>query len=315
MFVVCGPHERHAGLLVRLVGDVAQCVLRLLATLRRAASEVGGICGWSWSERMQLLERIREMLLLAGTAGRLFPATIIYNEGWLLRLVLDWFSRQSQSDHLLDFEADARWFSEALLPSQFSARVRGDRLAEGWTHADGVVGHVTIGDRALANTALRPGATQFVVTEAKIFSPLSIRVTNAPDYDQAARNVACIAEILRQANRKPDQFSSLGFFVIAPAEQIALKIFNSQMSKDSIEKKVRARISQYTSPDRERKDDWLQNWFLPTLHQAKVDCLSWEQLTADIQARDSDFALAFADFYSDCLRYNRIQEPELTSRQ
>ncbi|MCH7876577.1 MAG: hypothetical protein IH965_14945 [Gemmatimonadetes bacterium] len=31
----------------------------------------------------------------------------------------------------------ARWYSEALLPSQFLKRFRGDPLAEGWTHADG----------------------------------------------------------------------------------------------------------------------------------------------------------------------------------
>ena len=38
-------------------------------------------------------ERISEMLRLASSDTRNFPATIFYNEGWLLRLVLDWFSR------------------------------------------------------------------------------------------------------------------------------------------------------------------------------------------------------------------------------
>src|ERR1051326_9494522 len=116
-------------------------------------------------------ERIYEMLRLANSADRKFPATIFYNEGWLLRLVLDWFSRQDNpSDHPLNFAPCSRWFSEALLPSQFLARDRRDHLAEGWTHADGVIGHVTIGSGALANAALADSASQFLVTEAKLFS-------------------------------------------------------------------------------------------------------------------------------------------------
>src|SRR5579862_1086217 len=187
---------------------------------------------------MYLPERIQQMLLLAGTSDRLFPATIIYNEGWLLRLVLDWFSRQNGTGHLLDFEPGSRWFSEALLPSQFFARSRSDRLAESSTHADGVIGQVAIGDKALANTSLNPSATQFLVTEAKMFSPLSSRVTNANFYDQAARNVACIAEVLCRADRSPAQLSSLRFYLLAPAEQIAVGLFKHQMSKESIEENV-----------------------------------------------------------------------------
>lgn len=48
-------------------------------------------------------QRIVEMLRMAGTDNRLFPATILYNEGWLLRLVLDWFASNEPSDHILSF--------------------------------------------------------------------------------------------------------------------------------------------------------------------------------------------------------------------
>src|SRR5262249_51109438 len=154
---------------------------------------------------------------------RKFPATIFYNEGWLLRLVLDWLAREDLTGHPLGFAAAARWFSEALLPSQFLARVRGDQLAEGWTHADGIIGHVTIESGALANAALAKDASQLIVTEAKLFSPLSAGVTHARAFDQAARNVACIAEMLCRAGQQPARFSTLGFFVLAPTEQIVEK--------------------------------------------------------------------------------------------
>ena len=120
---------------------------------------------------MSPIIRINEMLGLAGSEHQLFPATIFYNEGWLLRLVLDWFSRHRSSDYPLNFETNARWFSEALLPSQFFKTKQGDNLAEGWTHADGVIGHVNIGHASIADTKLANNSTQFIVTEAKMFRP------------------------------------------------------------------------------------------------------------------------------------------------
>ena len=128
---------------------------------------------------MPAIERISGMLRLASSDDRLFPATIFYNEGWLLRLVVDWLSRMPEFKHPLTSSSGARWFSEALLPSQFLARHRRDDLAEGWTHADAVIGHVTIGKGALANTQLSGSAQQFMVVEAKLFNPLSPRVTHA----------------------------------------------------------------------------------------------------------------------------------------
>jgi len=252
---------------------------------------------------------------LSSSPKRLFPATIFYNEGWLLRLVLDWFSRQSPTGHVLSFAPHARWFSEALLPSQFFARWRGDPRAEGWTHGDGVIGHVTIGDSALADTQLAENATQLIITEAKLFSPLSPSVRKAPYFDQAARNVACIAELLHRGRRTPDQFSSLGFLLLAPAEQISLNLFRKEMMPTSIEQKVARRASEYDSPDREQKDRWFHERFLPTLHRTNIACISWEQILEDIESTDRRFAGELGDFYADCLKFNRAEHREVDATE
>lgn len=42
-----------------------------------------------------------------------FPPTMIYNEGWMLRLVLEWFSKNLNVDFKINFHEDAKWFSEA----------------------------------------------------------------------------------------------------------------------------------------------------------------------------------------------------------
>ncbi len=156
-------------------------------------------------------------------------------------------------------------------------------------------------------------STQFIVTEAKLFSPLSPRVTNASYFDQAARNVACIAEVLANAERRPKEFSSLGFYVIAPAEQIKLNLFRTELSEQSIRAKVERRVSEYEPPDREKKDAWLHDWFLPTLEHIDIKCLSWEQIIDDLRGRDEIFGTELSNFYSECLRFNRPQEPELTT--
>jgi hypothetical protein len=261
---------------------------------------------------MSPLERISRMMHVAHTAERIFPPTIFYNEGWLLRLVLDVLSTQHSERDVLAFEPGSRWFSEALLPSQFLARRRRDPLAEGWTHADGIIGHFLIGTTAFANATLARGATQFVVTEAKLFSLLSPRVTNASYFDQAARNVACIAEVLANAERQPKDFSSLGFYVIAPSERIKLNLFRSALTKQSIQAKVERRVSEYEPPDREKKEAWLRDWFLPTLDCVDIECLSWEQIIDDLRSGDECFRKELSNFYSQCLRFNSPQEPELT---
>ncbi len=260
-------------------------------------------------------QRIFEMLCAANSVDRKFPATIFYNEGWLLRVVLDWLAREPLRGCRLDFASAARWFSEALLPSQFLARARSDHLAEGWTHADGIIGHVTIGSGALANAALAKDASQFIVIEAKLFSPLSPSVTHAPAFDQAARNVACIAEMLCRARRQPNRLSSLGFFVLAPAEQIVeKKLFSPLLSKESINEKVTRRVSQYDgSREGEEKRRWFQEWFMPTLEHVEVAAISWEEIIKAIQEKDARFGAELSSFYDECREFNRIQEPEIGS--
>jgi hypothetical protein len=156
---------------------------------------------------------------------------MLYNEGWILRLVLDAFDRHRLPRHPLSPLESARWFSEPLLPSAFLPRARRDPLGESWTHADGVVGHFNIGLGGRADLSLAKRATQFIVTEAKMFSRLSSGVSHARYYDQAARNVGCIAEVLARAGRDPADLSGLGFYLIAPQKQFDEGAFHVESGK------------------------------------------------------------------------------------
>jgi hypothetical protein len=250
------------------------------------------------------LAAIRALLDRAAGDDPPFPPTLLFEEGWMLRLVLQWFSQRPDcAGHILAFAPGARWFSEARLASAFLPRYRGDRHAEGYTHADGVIGHLRIGGRGRADVAVEADARQFVVAEAKMFSGLSKGTTRAQTYNQAARNIACMAELLRRADCRASSIPSLAFLILAPDRQVGTGIFNDCMDKSSLEQVVRDRVAAYDAP----KIGWLQNWFLPTLEAMTVSCVSWESVITFIRLSDPDFANDLRAFYDRCLTFNRLE--------
>ena len=248
------------------------------------------------------IKRVKSMLELCSTEDTVFPPTILYNEGWMLRLILDWFSSQKTIEHQLSSQINSKWYSEALLPSAFLPRYRGDRFAESWTHADGVIGDFEIGHNGNGDLTLLPNASVLKVVEAKMFSNLSSGTTHARYYNQAARNVACIAEVLKRAEKDPSKIESLAFYVVAPEIQINSGVFSNLMTRDSIKETVERRVKEYD----ESKDEWLRDWFLPTWEKIEITTISWEDILSFIHKSDEDSGLAIKDFYDSCLKYNHL---------
>jgi hypothetical protein len=250
-----------------------------------------------------IIGRIKEMLEACEAGRPSFPPNELFNESWLLRIIIDWFERHGGDRYPMSPSPGARWFSEAWLPSAFLPRYRGDRLAESRTHADGVIGHFTIGNPGTAGLSIRPDAQQLIVIEGKLFNRLSTGVKNAPYFDQAARTVACIAEILRRAGREPGAMDDLALLLIAPRARVDDGIFAGDTNLDAIRRKVRRRTEEYAG----ERDGWFHEWFEPTLRRIDVRCLSWEDIL-DVIAFHNPMAGQFIDsFYGKCLRFNRPQ--------
>src|SRR5271170_3947109 len=112
--------------------------------------------------------RIKAMLEACQAGNPPFPPNVLFNESWLLRIVIDWFERHGGDRYPLSSLPGSRWFSEAWLPSAFLAPYRGDALAESRTHADAVIGHFKVGNPGTAGLSLKDDATQFVVVEGKL---------------------------------------------------------------------------------------------------------------------------------------------------
>jgi len=250
------------------------------------------------------MEMVQDILSSCNTEEPNLPPTTLYNEGWLLRLVLEWFSEHGVTGHALDFDSGSRWYSEALLPSAFLATYRGDPLAEGRTHADGVIGHFRVGVRGKGDLELGHDAEQLVIVEAKMFNGLSSGVTNAPYFDQAARTVACIAEVLKLATRRARAVSSLGYCVLAPEKQIEAGSFAECVNEGSIGDKVERRVSDWMKKHHDDKRQWYADWFQPTVKKIRLGVVSWEEVISTIHSQDVESADAVREFYDQCLRFN-----------
>ncbi len=229
-----------------------------------------------------------------------FRPTELYNESWLIKLVLQQASELPTSDYPLGFLDGSNWFSEALLPTAFQARFRSDPLSESRTNADGVVGHFTIGEKAKADLELRGNAAQFTVLEAKVGSPLSAGTSNAKYFDQAARNVACMAEVVGRSQLHASNFERLDFVVLAPRHSIDKGTFEKEMSPGSIRSKVERRVSAYEG----QLDQWFEEQFKPLMDRVQLHSVSWEEAIDWVGLERPEYASALSDYYRLCLEFS-----------
>lgn len=234
------------------------------------------------------------------------PKTLIYNEGWMLRLIL----QAAQEGYLPDyFPEKIKWFAEGQLRSPFG-RKKGTPYEKN-THADGVVGDITTDNETKSAIELDSNAKHFCVYEAKMFSGLSPGTKNAPGYNQAARTIACMAHTLEKAEQFPHELETVGFFVIAPQAQIKKGIFDDAIDPDSIREAVDNRIAQFSDDAHKVLEEWQRKWFEPLLlkmtDQESLTCIAWEALLEVLSKNQSKYYEGINQFYSDCKSHNSTQ--------
>ncbi len=249
-----------------------------------------------------MLGRVAELLGSTDQSNRHFPPTTLYNETWMLRLVIDWFDRRRPAGGLLTPAAEARWYSEALLPSRF---LRG-AVNEGYTNADAVIGHFDlIGERG--DIKVRENAAQFVVVEAKMKSPLSAGTKHAPEFNQAARNVACMINTIDPHGDTPATPADTRFIVLAPDAQIE-KGINDMLSAEALHSAIEQRARLRSESERDGDLDWVTNAVVPRLRSRDnlATSCSWEELIKEIGDHEREFAQGLEEFYRRCRQYNRL---------
>lgn len=285
----------------------------------------------------QILVPIIEILSNADEKETNIQPTLLYNEGWMLRLVLNWFAdpKNRGLKHELSIPEGCTWFSEALLPSPF-LRVKTGR--EGYTHADGVVGKFCIGclqtsepfsidDCATERFCLKPGSTGknkgklslkpdcdfFYVIEAKMGSSLSSGTANAEEYNQAARNIACIAELwiqqqlkkqpnLKIKDLKAEEVPKFGFYVLLPEGHHKRQGIELTLTKTEIIKKITKRIEDIPEADVNQSIYWLKENLNTLMDKLSIKAITWEEILKAIGNSSLN------DFYAKCKIYNGIRD-------
>jgi len=258
---------------------------------RAAAREEGA----SW-----VTEAMGSMLRSCAGKTPVLPPTSMFNARWLLRLVLEWFALRAAAEHPLAVPEGGRWFSEALLPTTFIGGGKAARLSEPAAEVDAVIGHFDIATTGTADLSLRPDATHLVVVEAKIFDGLSPGPAGAKYFDEAPRTVACVAEALSVAKRQPAEVPRLAFYVVAPQVQFARRVFEKGVSRSSIGRKVKRRVTDFGA----KKEQWYNEWFQPAFQQMEIGLLSWEELLRTIKEQDPASASAIQWFYEQCIGFS-----------
>ena len=152
----------------------------------------------------------------------------VYNETWLLRMAL-----AKLHDSTKDFSSDVRnilkdlrdavrigWISEGGL--------RPTLKKEGTTWTDAILGNVALKDSEEAENDsgnkrgvvidYRKKDVGVIVVEAKVGSRLASQTSNYPGYNQAARNIACLARLIMEQKCDKEGLSEekCRFIVICP---------------------------------------------------------------------------------------------------
>ena len=236
---------------------------------------------------VELLKELSKNL----SSSRINP-TVIFNEGWMTRILVEISIKEHLIVGNIDFSKFQNWSSEALIDSPF---VKANEKREGYTHADVILGDFTINYSQQGNVIIKDDAKILGIIEAKMGSNLSQKTTNADEYNQASRNICCLAYNTLQTNGNCEFF----FIVVAPRIKIRDNDIESQINYSTLYNQILKRFKVSNKPinsDLLRKIEDNKN---------NIFSISYEEWISKIK-NQSDKKL-LEDFYYDCLIHNKIQ--------
>lgn len=222
----------------------------------------------------------------------------LYNEEWLIKIFLDWYSKTTTSykyEFLL--AKSMNWFSEASLPSIFH---------DNYTKADGVIGDFHFPDDSKASLiALNPDFKKVTFIEAKMGSGFSSKTTNGKDFDQISRYFGNMGAMLHDVYQEQLEFELLNFVAIYPKNSNHLDNIKRYVNNDlkyfldKVNKREPYRVNQYDVELFKKVMNLIEKSNQHTVF------ITWEELIEAIQ--DDDFKHKFIKYYRKCCRYNKVE--------
>jgi|SRR5690554_3160275 len=261
-----------------------------------------------------MFKELYEIMELTSEADkRILSPKVIYNETFLLSLIMFWFNKQSNfivnSDldrkickalQLIDDEA--RFYTRATLETPFKVRKKGEKdpLAEASSNVSAVCGHFNVlYGKKKERIVLKQNAKQFIVLETTLDKQLKKGTKKFKTYNQIARDVGCMIQSLSRLENK--FLDHLGLFVIAPEQILKHESFRTYTYKPNIEELVIKRQEGYFE-----NLDFVE-LFQKLFQRIDVDCISYEDILRYIKKNDSYYSEKLLGFYEICLRFNGLR--------
>jgi hypothetical protein len=219
--------------------------------------------------------------------------TVIYNEGWMTRLLVHQSIKEKLVFKGLDFSNISNWTSEALLSSPF---IQAKEFREGYTHADIAIGDFDVDFSSRGEIVIRADAKIFGIIEAKMGSNLSQGTTHVSDYNQASRNLVCVAS---NTYNKPS--CKIFFYIVAPEKKIDDHKIRSQIELGFVKDQINNRFNLHSSNKNILKN--LQS-ILDKIDCCDIQALSYEMWISCIKSPLAQNYLL--DFYKKSIKWNRL---------
>jgi|SRR5690606_8185322 len=245
--------------------------------------------------------------LVENLEGSIKP-TEIYNEGWMLKCVMEQIKGGEIELEKCKIPKDEMWLSETLVPTFFKAINRKDTFAETATRADAIVGQLQIRKGTKWGIEIQQNCSCLYIVEAKMYSKLSKKVTRASDFNQCARNVACLMKMIYEGikkNKITEIPPKIGFYVFIPEKQ--KNVFKNEMTKENIKQVIKKRLNSYFDDHmikenyKEKKEEefnWLKENLNNFIEILDIEMIFWEDLIK--ATKNSDTKSQLIEFYENC---------------
>jgi len=217
--------------------------------------------------------------------------TEIYNEGWMVRLLVKKSIEKQLKINPIDFAVINNWTSEALISSPFN---KAPEKKEGYTHVDIALGDFSVDFAKSGEIIINNNAGIFGVIEAKMKSNLGKGTTNVENYNQASRNVVCIAKNTLGMN------CNSFFVVVAPEKYLKKNKIEEQIKRDKVKEQVESRFSIYDEEFQTREN---KNNIIEKIDDIDIRAITYEEW---INAFDNLEKKDLRDFYEEAKKWNKL---------
>ncbi len=231
----------------------------------------------------------------------IFAETLIFNEGWLIRSVLEkWLQRKGISKFkFLPFPGGVKIYSKGQLYTPFR-----EGCSEKWernTEVDGIVGNFSIEEGTKSGIRLDKDFRYLAVFEAKMYSGLAKSITHAENYSQISRTIACtINSVLKVLKVNEIPHNRIYYIVTYPNDnkKITPQNYPEKFIKGEIEERIKIYNKHKTIKKNKEFDIFRKHW-RKVLESIEVQFVTWEDIFKEIKDQD------IKTFYVLCKKYNK----------